>query len=509
MKPNWFLRVNVVAALTLLVVLAEIAGCEPQKVVVWSADGSSAAVIGGDGLYLCDSDGKLSDLIEPKAKQAAWVANTRKLIVETVTEAAKWKDVEPYLGDARRNQIVQTAGQWLEKAMAFKGTWKELQSWAGQEMETINMEDAVLMFLYVRDNRSEGLAQKFGADWQKAAAESVDVTRLQVLDVAKVLSGGRALAGPVIAISTGGFAELAVSPNGQALVAGVADSRTEGTCVLWAMPTDGKRPPVKVAEMAGRYPAWSADGHWLVYGQANPPRGKSGDSPRLGTLRRLELGEDGGRLKANPPLDEDKSVTNADGSVTNTYSPAQVLAGFVYSEWMRIHCTKDGRVLFASPQVTLPATADDMPTRQTLFAVDPGKRATVTRVLTRQAEEQLPDAVNQFQLSPDETRVAIPGTGGQVSVVTLADSTVTEVREKKGKDSPRMVPVWRNNQELCFAAPNDGEAAKKRAGEVVLWSSAGVRAISKAWPDEVVKGLKDQDRGPEKVEVKEPEKKEK
>jgi len=52
-----------------------------------------------------------------------------------------------------------------------------------------------------------------------------------------------------------------------------------------------------------------------------------------------------------------------------------------------------------------------------------------------------------------------------------------------------MIPVWRSNEELCFTAPAGSKPASPGGAEVVLWSPAASRCLSKDWPDSVTKGF--------------------
>ena len=69
--------------LTILFLLTTVTfcGCIPEKKIIWSPDGRTAAIIGGDGLYLCDESGKLSSHIAEMVKEALWLSDSKQLLV--------------------------------------------------------------------------------------------------------------------------------------------------------------------------------------------------------------------------------------------------------------------------------------------------------------------------------------------------------------------------------------------------------------------------------------------
>jgi hypothetical protein len=142
-----------------------------------------------------------------------------------------------------------------------------------------------------------------------------------------------------------------------------------------------------------------------------------------------------------------------------------------------------------------------MPTRGSLFAIHPDRRAIVQRVVPAQAEEKLADTVYHFEPSPDGARVAVVGTGGQVTVLTLASGDVAELAPKVGTARGPMVATWRNNDQLCYATGNK-EGAEQRPAEVYLWGPDGAtKQISGDWPNDVVQALQSSDKRPQVTTV--------
>jgi hypothetical protein len=233
---------------------------------------------------------------------------------------------------------------------------------------------------------------------------------------------------------------------------------------------------------------WSNDGRYLAYARANPPKVATGDTLRLGTLRRMQVCEADGTLRAQGIEDEAKETKGADGQVQTTPSPAESLAGIVFNEWTKVRWLRDGRIIFVSAEINLPVANDDVPTKLSLFAIDPGKQATVARLLSRKAEGEAGDAMQHFEINRDETLIAVPGSDGRMTVVSLNGAKVTEVQARGEGKKLHLVPSWRTSDELCFAVGSD---KANRPAEVYVWRpGAQARCISTDWPDEVVGAMK-------------------
>src|SRR5205085_1379601 len=99
-------------------------------------------------------------------------------------------------------------------------------------------------------------------------------------------------------------------------------------------------------------------------------------------LRRLKVRDDQGKLLEPIPVDRETKQTQADGSSADVPSPAEVLAEFIYAEWVKVRCLPNGRILFSGAEAQFPATAADMPTTQTIFSIEPGQ-PTISRALPR------------------------------------------------------------------------------------------------------------------------------
>jgi hypothetical protein len=231
-------------------------------------------------------------------------------------------------------------------------------------------------------------------------------------------------------------------------------------------------PARRVSEHVAMYPDWSHDGRYLVFLQA---RNALGDEDlQLGSVVRAQVLDEDGRL-CQPPYQ------------------SKELAGTFLNPIMKVRCLGDGRVLFSAIEVTLPTTAMDMPQAISLFAVDPTRQATVTRLIPRSVEGDLDSEwASLFEVSPNGARIAFPGEQGRLSVFELATGQFRPLSSGRPKSRPSggelvFIPGWRYPDELCLL-----RWAKEGVAEVVLHSPSAepeTKVISSDWPEEVVEGL--------------------
>lgn len=454
---------RVLMIVTTVALVSGLYGCLPEKRVVWSPDGRWAAVKGADGLYLCDSSGKLSQLLVPGVDSVAWLPDSKHLVFSHPQPVAGWKQLAPVLSDERRQEIADRAPRLREEVLAYQGDWKEFKP---RSLAGLTGGEGMALLVYLRDNLAEGLQEKLGDRWKELAELPAAVRLLQL---AHIDEGDGLAMDNVLIRALDAFDELRVSPTGQAVVYRAGAPDDDQTRPLYVVGLAGGS-PLHVADHTAMFPDWSADGRHLVYA-ATKSTTADGKELRLGVVARRQIcGDDGTFLTRLPESEE--------------------LAGIAFQDEVRVRCLRDGRVLFATIELQLPCTSADMPQRAGLFAVDPGRQPGVTRLIPRSAETELPDGLFLFEVSPDERHVSIPGADGRVAVLTLATGDVWELVTAKDVDHLRTVPTWRSADELCFAIVPGDESNKQRA-QIALakldWAAraAQQRIISADWPERV------------------------
>src|SRR6185295_8547459 len=111
----------------LVLLLAMMAGCDPEQLVVWSPDGSKAAVIGADGLHISDPAGKITPLLVNDVRKVAWFADSHRVAAVREMKIANWKEATKYLEPERVTRLEKEGEEFFKKMMAQAGP---LDEWA-------------------------------------------------------------------------------------------------------------------------------------------------------------------------------------------------------------------------------------------------------------------------------------------------------------------------------------------------------------------------------------------
>jgi hypothetical protein len=454
-----------------LTLLAVIAGCVPTR-FAWSPDGKWMTVIGDDNLQFADADGNLLPATIDHVSQAVWFPDSRRVCVCRDQDLSTWDEVAKYLAPEQIERITAGAARARQMALAqnlttdeqwkaFSGQFLEAQQRAGYDVRVMK-DEGLPALIYTRDHDTDGELQKRlpAERWAQFQAFHATVRFVQVYSLS---ADGRSVEpGATLFTTLHDVRDVRVAPTGRA-VAVTTSSLDEHACDLWLAPGDGSKAAVKAVERTSWYPDWSADGRSMYFARAATP--SDGDAVRLGAIGRVD-------------------VFASDGSIHPDVKPDSV--GMVYSELCRVRCLKDGRVIFVSADLTLPATTQDMPQHAQLFAIAPGDSPVITRLLPQATMEQAGDAPQYFEVSPDGARLAIPSGNGRISVTDLASGAVTDVQPDPvpsgDKDGTLLsVPQWRSAEELTFLAPGAKHASPPR---VVLWSKSkdAWKTLSDSWP---------------------------
>ena len=317
--------------------------------------------------------------------------------------------------------------------------------------------NAAGIFLFLKQEADPRFKEKLGDQWKDFEGATADVRTLRLIHAPAEQESDKVLLHSLSEID-----ELRLAPDGRALAfvthSSEGGSGTRGR-TLSVLSLEANSTPVRVAEGVATFPDWSPDGRDLVFVRSD------------GVLAR-------------------QTIRDERGEIVRELPEATDLAHVLFRQNLKVRCLRNGRVLFAANEVWLPAVTNDVPARMTLFEVDPAGQGRVKRVLARSLDEALPDLAELFELSPDQERVAIPGSKGRVSVVTLASGELATVVRADSKYGLRAAPVWRNNEQLSLVAPAGSDPVSTKRDEVVLWSAGKLIAISKDWPDSVIPVLK-------------------
>jgi len=439
-----------VAAISLLF----LAGCL-YKHVVWSPDGTRAVIIGGDNLYLCDTNGHLTSALVSNVGAVAWLNDSQRLVLWRARDIKDWAAISKAFGRERAEAMANEA----------ELIWRKLQGGVLWGEATANLGDnADMLKIYLHDRHGVELrARLSGDDWKDLESKTV---RINDLVMARA-DGDKVEIGATLHEDLGQLWDIRPSPQG-AIIAFTAVMKPESDNLrLLVVPTDGSAPATIVASNTSAYPDWTADGRTLVYFQNSSPQGGD-DVPHLAVLTCRSVLDETGRVKL-----EEKP---------------QFLAGGMFNGMTRVRCLRDGRILFNAAELSLPISAADYGgQRDQLFALDTARQATLVRVIPRQHESDLPESLTFFEVSPDEQQVLFGGDKMPVSLLTLSNGQVNVI-QTAGKDDMGGLPVWRKSGEFTYMKriePTGSNAAPRKV-EIVLRRGDQETVLSKTWTDDIV-----------------------
>jgi hypothetical protein len=450
------------------VVIAGLCGCLPEKRVTWSPDGRWAAVRAGDGLHLCDPNGKLSERLVENVNGVAWLPDSRHLLLATAVRAKTWAELTPLLDAPRVQELAELGDKLQAEMLAYEGEWDAFKPQV-VEKQTGGVFAALLV--YVRDHADARLPEKLGDRWEDTKKLEASVGTLQLAEVQQ----GTLKLGPPLLRSIDGISEPRVSPDGRKAAYLSPLPGDNSPVGLFATALEPGATPQAVAEHTSLFCDWSTDGRHLVYATGSPGAASGGKELRLGVIARRQVSDEHGQMLEKLPEAED-------------------LAGILFQQETKVACLRDGRIIFAGLAVHLPCTTKDMPQTVGLFALDPDRQPTITRLVPRQSAADLADVLPLFDLSPDQQRVCLPASNGRIVVLTLATGDTLEVAAEKHVDELRTLPTWRSDDEVCLnygPSPDQPGARSEISLAKINWDEKQVtiRALSGDWPTAAVEGF--------------------
>lgn len=434
-------------------------GCYPEKRIFWSPDGKTAGVIANERLYFCDDAGALTPPLLSNAVTVAWLGNSRDLVVELKLAAPSWPDLTNLASPTTVTEVADTARRLLPQLKLGAKADELLQDYARSNGD--GFVSAVKICW--RDCHGEELLGIPDKEWEELEKDrSADVIVLQRMSY----QDGHLAFARELSRNFEPALELRPSPQGNLL----AYATSAGLVVAAA---DGSAPPrVLDGGTMAIFPDWTPDGRSLVYIKTTYEKNKH--DVTLGVLARRRICNEEGQLD---PAEE-----------------CEDLAGLLFDETSKVRCLRDGRILFTSLPLQLPATGKEMPQREQLFALDPARYHSAIRLIPNSAEEQMPKKLATFEISPDDKRLSTLLDNGGVAVFNLDSGTVDAVQADQVDVKCQLIPSWKSADELCFGSIASQEKTNQLyLLEVALWKNGKTRSISALWPTNMTAKLFDSD----------------
>jgi hypothetical protein len=448
-----------------------IAGCVPER-VVWSPDGTQAAVLADDGLHLSTLDGTLSPILAPQnhplqVKAAAWLPDGHHLVVTHDENLATWKEIAAAFPQESKALIANTEELTKVRTALLQAAPNSSDDFAKAIPQ--GSDDDKWAVLYLRDNEADIVRPKFGDNWKALA----DFTAADEVAQLLTLHDNTADASPSLFHGhTDLIYTLRVSPTGKAIAITGSEGDHGVKSDITIVATDGSA--TRDLGEGALYPDWTPDGKYLICIAPSAPASENADKGRLGMLMRVQVLNDAGNIIG----------------VSGGMPAADSLVGFLFDDSLRVRVANDGRIFFIAAEVSLPTTPTDVNPNPVLFSIDPAKQATVSRVVPRASEPDLGDALEFFELSPDSTHLSVPFKDGRVSVIDLASGTVVPVQPlpigpEQSDNRLTSIPTWRPNalaNELTFVRPAEKNGPP---AEVVRFPFGRYNStvLSTTWPD--------------------------
>ena len=442
--------------LALGVLSATVTGCLPRQLVVWSPDGAAAVVMTQNETYLCNAEGKLKKTDVGAVSAAAWLPDSKRVVLAVQKKAEKWADLESKLDNATKQAVIAVADA-LEKAVVQTPADQELTDEQSQEIarEVFEGKGSLTQaaLLYLRDTRPGELKKRLGERWEDIAKIAAPYVRLGFYRRDGLTLEPKA----VLFNSLKAVQQLRLSPKADMVAMVMPSDRTQEAHTLWAAKLAPNATPVEIADMVAIFPDWSADGQ-LVYIQS---AGSKDNKPVVfGALIR-------------------RAVADGDGNQPNPKELVEV----AFDQAQSVRCLPNGQIFFTSANLNLPIASEDVETDTRPFVFKPGEG--VAPLLDEEAAKELGN-LPVLELSPDGKTLSLSN-GMKVALLSWGDAKLTWIQRKEADSA--MLPSWRKSGELCFITAPAKDAGEDARPEVTLWADGKTRVISKTWPDEVMENL--------------------
>lgn len=443
-----------------------LAGCLPQERFWWSPDGSRAVVAVDDQLYLARAGAELKEPISDALKlegdlpmHVSWLPDGSGFVLHRIIKRNTWEEARPLLSPEEANEIERYAAgipALLTAAVAVAGTGNIAESL--MSIAPNHDKDLLIAALSCALSKDKANVESVlrsslkGAEFFAEVGGELD--RFGIHEICLIRLKNDQMDGEPVPLvrSIRPVILPAVSPKFPAVAYGRVLS-DEKRLTLEVCTLDGKS-TLHVADVTNTTFDWAPDGRSLVF--AAPVSAEDG---LFQNIRKV-------------------TVLKEPGEWVEKVEPIE-LAVAILTDPPRLSSLPDGRVLFASQPVTLPAPSDIVKIEPRLYVISANGKS-VSAVPT--APGDLPTNLSFFVASPDGKRVAVVESDTDaVAIVELSTGKTEIVSPAHPNWRCRTMPAWKSATELTFAALSSPAGNP----QWMLWTEgAGIRSISEKWPAE-------------------------
>jgi hypothetical protein len=472
MNPGKWLSQRFLLAASGLLVLC--AGCDPKDWICWAPDGEHAFVQGADDTtWLIDRTGKI---LGNAADARAWLPDSRRVVAVHAVKPTGWDEYARLLGPDRASKTTKAATSLTDVIQNYHGDWAKF----GDSPEYKKWENELVGHTFDADWLTRSVALYLHQTNPKILApildaSSVSITNL-ISDIYELSTRSVLPSDPpterLLVRLPDEIVSVFPSPSGQVLAFAVGEPVRPA---LYVVPQTTNSSPVMVDEGATEA-GWSTDGQDLVYAKTTVPYDLLQKSTQLGTIT-------------------SRRVCGTNGQVLAKFEDPKDIAGIILGQTStRVACLPDGRILFATAPIRLPALSSDEPSHLTLFAIRPGATPILESIVHPADISRLPDRVDRFAVSPDKKRASIVDRHGHVSIVSLDTGELLPIQEMNVYSNTdkytQLIPTWRTTNEVTCLVPISDPSGSTARVEVVLAILNGQKtAISLSWSNAPMKGL--------------------
>lgn len=472
-------------ALAALAVLG-ISGCFPFERIWWSPKGDRAVVLQEGRLHLVGADGALGPVLPEEfinegtvVPHVAWLPDGSGFVCQRARMIPTWAEMRALVPEDEAKAVDKMLPAVLPLLEAATKLALEPNTLQGvvNTLPLTKKKDFGLAVLRMREidkARVDGLVSTLpeGPKILAALEEEGAGFLLNELCLIKLEPKTlKTLKAPISLVRsmTRPLLLPKISPQQNAM-AFLRLDEDEESLDLEVLPLDVRTGAVTgagftVAEQVSATFDWMPDGHALVF--MSPIRHKE---ESVHSIHRTVVVNAAGALVK--PQNSEETVTLATAATLRR--PAmQVLL--------------DGRVLFSSHLLTLPAAATNADPEARLFIISADGKS-VQPVPT--APGDLPTDLAWFVASPDGKQVAVVESETDAVAVVAVDTGKTQIiSAPHPRWRGRTMPAWKSATELTFAALHENAPAW------VLWSEgASTRKLSASWPAAATENWLEEDR---------------